>query len=789
MYSKTLIIPEKPSVARDIADALGGGFSRVGDHGRDYLERDDIIIASAIGHLVSLQCPPAEDPGNNLLNLPVLPSKFNLAAKEETVGQLALLGRLMSHPDVGCVVNACDAGREGELIFRFIQQYHDCQKKTYRMWLQSMTPTAILAAFDEMQPAANRDNLYHAAICRAESDWIIGINGSRAIEVLYRKATGTDTKITVGRVQTVVVALIVERDISIKNFVAKDYYEVIATLGANFPGSSLQYQAKWTNPNFSPDPNNLDAKHDRVFSKDQADAIAAKCRGQQPSSVHDETIEHNELPPKLFDLTTLQRVASTRYGLTAKQTLAIAQALYEKHKALTYPRTDATALPEDYIPTTIATLTRISQSSHPLAPYAVPIISCVQPDKRIFNDAKISDHFAIVPTGRVPTDLTANEAKIYDLVVCRFISVFYPAAQYQQTIRTTIINGEVFRSSGRILVSEGWKSIDKHSAQNEEGEGNDAKEQVLCPLPPGQILPLINVTPIALKTKKPRPYTEATLLAAMESAGAQIEDEDLREAMKDRGLGTPATRAPTIEHLLDKDVAYLVREKKNILATQKAFDLIAFLRSNGLDFLTVAKTTGDWEYALLQMEQGQYQRATFMAGIHQMARAIIDCVKASVSALPGGLESVVPQATNIPCPKCQQALTNTLNAISCQCGFTLRKTILGHRLTDEECTLLLTSGSHPPISGFMSTKGKGKLFSAGLRLNVDMNGKVDFVFEDKQVTPGTDALQAPGETHACPTCGKPLRQRSSPRGGTFWGCTGYPKCKKTLPDDNGRPKF
>lgn len=789
MSPKTLIIAEKPSVARDIADALGGGFSRVGPHGRDHLERDDIIISSAIGHLVGLQCPPAEDPGNDLLRLPALPSRFDLAAKEKTVDQLTLLGRLMSRPDVGCVVNACDAGREGELIFRFIQQYHDCRKPIYRMWLQSMTHSAILAAFDEMQPAATRDNLYHAAICRAESDWIIGINGSRAIKVLYQKVTGIDTKITVGRVQTVVVALIVERDLSIKNFVAKDYYEVIATLGANLPSGSVKYQAKWLNPHFQPDPNNPDAKPDRLFNKQQADAITARCRGQQPSSVHDETVDHNELPPKLFDLTTLQRVASTRYGLTAKQTLAIAQSLYEKHKVLTYPRTDATALPEDYIPTTVATLTRISQSSHPLAPFAGPIIPCVQPDKRIFNDAKISDHFAIIPTGKVPTDLTDSEAKIYDLVVCRFIAVFYPAAQYQQTIRTTIINGETFRSSGRVLVSEGWKAVDKHSAQNEEGEGADAKEPALCPLPPGQLLPLIDVTPVALKTMKPRHYTEAALLAAMESAGAQIEDEELRDAMKGRGLGTPATRAPTIEGLLEEDVAYLVREKKNILATQKAFDLIAFLQSNGLEFLTVAKTTGDWEYALLQMEQGQYQRATFMAGIHQMAKFIVERVKTSVSALPGGLESVVPQTTNIPCPKCHSGLTTALNAISCQCGFTLRKTILGRRLTDEECTLLLTSGSHPPINGFTSTKGKGKPFSAGLQLAADMSGKVDFVFEDKPATPGTDAPQTPGETHACPTCGKPLRQRPSPRGGTFWGCTGYPKCKKTLPDNNGRPQL
>lgn len=774
---KTLIIAEKPSVARDIAAALGGGFSTESFNGCDYLERDDLLVSSAVGHLLGLECPKEDDPGYDLFRLPAIPRPFALAPKEKTTRQLKLLGKLMSRSDVEAVVNACDAGREGELIFRYIAVYNECRKPMYRMWLQSMTPAAIMAAYADMSPAHDWDNLFGAAQCRAEADWLIGINGSRGVSILYQAKTGRRSKNTVGRVQSPVVALLVERELAIKNFVAKDYFEVIATLSSG----PLQYVAKWTDLRFKADPAQPDAKADRFFDRRQAEAIAAKCRGHQPSSVTDDTKDVSVNPPKLFDLTSLQREANKRFGLSASNTLKIAQALYETQKVLTYPRTESNCLPEDYVSTVVNTLTRISQAQHPMAMFAATAIPNVRPDKRIFNNAKISDHFAIIPTGKIPVGLTDDQAKIYDLVLRRFIAIFYPPAVFQQTVRTTLINGETFRSSGRVLSIEGWLVVDGKGIEDDE----DEKQPSLCRLAPGQVLPVNALNINTSKTRPPPRYTEASLLGAMESAGAVIEDEELREAMKARGLGTPATRAATIEHLLDPEVAYIVRQKKNLLPTPKAFDLIDFLKTNGLAFLTAAQTTGEWEFALLQMEEGKYTRQAFMEGIYQMTHAIIDRVKQSAAALPGGLDSLIPVVTEVstPCPRCNGVLTADASALMCQCGFKLWRSICGINLTDEQCTLLLTTRAHPPISGFKSTKSKNS-FAAGLALASDMSGKVEFVFEDRLVPLTTTSSEA--SPHSCPTCGKPMRRRTKGNS-AFWGCTDYPKCKKTLPDKNGEP--
>lgn len=780
---KTLVIPEKPSVGRDIAAALGGGFSKERKYDIEYLERDDIIIAPARGHLVGLQCPAEHDPGYNLARLPAIPPQFALEPNKGELPRLNLLGRLIARTDVDAVVNACDAGREGELIFRYIAMYHQCSKPMFRMWLQSMTPGAIMTAFTDMEPAHLRDNLAAAAQCRSESDWLIGINGTRAVEVLSEMQTGRRTKTTVGRVQTPVLYLVVERELAIKNFVAKDYFEV----QAEFAAGQQRYTAKWLNPEFRPDPQFPDAKADRFFDRQQAEAIASKCRGHQPSSVTDQSTEISTPAPKLFDLTTLQREANTKFGFSASDTLKLAQNLYQTHKVLTYPRTDANALPEDYVQTAQLTLGRIGQSQHALAPHAEAAIPSVRPDKRIFNNAKISDHFAIIPTGLVSQSLNPEEAKLYDLVLRRFIAVFYPPAIHLQTVRTTIVNRETFHSSGRVLASPGWKVI------YDVAEEEDAKEDAppLCLLAPGQVLPNTKMNVAALQTRKPARFTEASLLGAMESAGAVIEDEDLRDAMKGRGLGTPATRAPTIEHLLHPDVAYMTRQKKQLLPTQKAFDLIEFLRNNGLMALTAAQTTGEWEYKLLQMEEGKFTREAFMQGIYQMTHNIVDRVKACAATLTPAQQAInaPPTLSTILCPCCHNALNSDANTLTCQCGFKLWKTILGIRLTEDQCETLLGTGAHPPISGFKSPK-KPRPFSAGLKLADDLSGKVEFVFEDR--APASAALggsndQEPAPEHLCPVCQKPLRQRTSAKG-KFWGCSGYPTCKKTLPDKNGRPQ-
>lgn len=765
---KQLIIAEKPSVAIDISEALGGGFLKASAAGQRYLERDDLIISSAFGHLLGITCPIQQDPGNDIHRLPVIPTHFVLTPREKSQQQLDLLKHLISRRDVESVINACDAGREGELIFRYIASYCQCQKPIYRLWLQSMTHAAILTAFDEMQPATTRDGLYQAAQSRSEADWLIGINGSRAVNYLHQLTRPTSTKITIGRVQTPTLAFVVDRELAIKNFVAKDYYEIIASIGQGLQS----YQAKWIDRYFQPTNASKDAKAERVFSRDQAEALAAKCRGHNPSSITDEVKPITTLPPRLFDLTTLQREANKKHGLTAQQTLTAAQSLYETHKVLTYPRTDATALPEDYVQTVINTLNKLGQPESPYAEFVNIAIANVREDKRVFNNDKITDHFAIVPTGKLPASLSADETRIFDLVVRRFLAVFYPPAQHQQTIRTTIINEELFRASGRVLVAEGWMSIYGKEVDDDE------KQSALCNLLPGQTLPVTGITIASLKTKPPLRYTEASLLGAMESAGADIDDEELREAMKERGLGTPATRAKTIEHLLEPSVAYMVRQKKDLLPTQKAIELITLLRSHGLDFLTMAQTTGEWEFALRRMEEGKVTRQAFMAGIHEIARHIVAQIK---QILPASATSLPEIPT--PCPRCSQSLTVDHAKLSCQCGFTFWRTIAGLRLTDEQCTNLLTNGSLPPIPGFVSTKGKGREFSAGLKLADDLTGKVDFIFDTQDNTPWNDT----GEAFPCPSCSKPMRKRNKGNS-IFWGCSGYPNCKKTLPDENGKPR-
>lgn len=718
---KTLIIAEKPSVASDIAEALGGGFTRTSFKKSNYLDRDDLIISNAVGHLCELKCPEDQDPGFNLDRLPAIPDQFMLAPIEGTSSQLELLRHLVNRPDVEAVVNACDAGREGELIFRYIAIYLGCNKPVYRMWLQSMTHAAIIDGYSTMQPANEYDNLFFAAQCRSESDWLIGINGTRGASVLAELQTGKRSKTTVGRVQTPVVALLVDRELAIKNFVTKIFHEVVVQIGDRQTGQS--YAGTWIDPRFQADKSQPDHKASRLFNKQHAEAIFAKCKGHSPTSIRDQNTEVQSLPPKLFDLTALQREANKRLGFTAATTLKLAQALYEKHKVLTYPRTDSSALPEDYIANVKNTLNRIIQAGHPLSSCAEISLNNVQPDKRIFNNAKISDHFAIIPTGKMNADLSAEERQLYDLVLRRFIAVFHPAARYYRTVRTTMINGETFESRGQVLISPGWLQV--YAGQNLQDEDEPQEDnQTLSQIQEGQQY-VADLRICDGKTRKPPRYTEAMLLSAMETAGAVIDDEELRDAMKGKGLGTPATRAPTIEHLLDPKVYYAERQKKLIVPTTKAIDLINFLRTNGLDFLTSAKTTGEWEHALLQMEAGRYTRKQFMDGIYQMTNTIIGHIK----HIAGQHQSSQPpmQQINVPCPQCKGQLNNDRNTLSCTCGFKLWKTVAGLSLNDEQLSSLVMTGSHPPISGFLSTKTK-KRFSAGLRLVEGGAGKVEFVF-------------------------------------------------------------
>jgi DNA topoisomerase-3 len=759
---KMLIIAEKPSVARDIAAAIGG-FKKEGD----WMERDNAVVSSGIGHLVEIVLPDGEDRGRELSALPIIPSHFKLEAIAKTKSQLSLLGKLLKRKDVDVIVNACDAGREGELIFRYIYDYHDCKKPMRRMWLQSMTADGIREAFANLRSGESMTPLYEAAVCRSESDWLIGINGSRALTKLREIMEQARDGANAGRVQTPTLAILVDRENTIANFVPRDYWEVRGT----FAAAASRYEGKWFDPAFkASDDDGL--KADRLFERSRADAIAARCAGVPPTSVTDESKPTSSAPPKLFDLTTLQREANQKFGLSAKQTLDIAQALYETHKVLTYPRTDSSALPEDYVDTVKKTLGTFAGT--PYGTHAAKALDngWVKLTKRIFDNSKISDHFAIIPNGHQPGNLTDVERKIYDLVVKRLIAAFYPNAEYQNTKRITVVSGESFKSEGRVLVKEGWLAVYGREASDDE-------TPALCPVAAGEIPKTVSVKVEGQKTKPPARFTEATLLGAMENAGKLIDDEELREAMKDHGLGTPATRAQTIEGLLSARDSrggakepYVRRQGKELVPSAKGIGVIVLLQTNGIEALTSPRMTGDWEHKLLLMQQGKYPRRQFMDEIGAMTRHIVDQIRQRAGAVPRSAAAHL----DAPCPKCGGRVGDSGRTYACEgCDFKLWKEIAGRALSQGEADTLLRARELPQVDGFVS-KAK-KPFSAGLKLTADCS-KVEFVFAERAEGGGGQADRAPSEpVKDCPKCKKgKLFVRKGPRG-PFLGCSGYPKCR------------
>ena len=727
---KALIIAEKPSVASDIAKALGG-FTKTSD---GWFESADAIISSAIGHLVGLNVPEAEAV-STLESLPMIPAQFNLEVLPRTSSQFTLLKKLMGRPDVEGVVNACDAGREGELIFRYIFNKAQCRKPMKRMWLQSMTPDSIREAHRGMRPGSEFENLYNAAQCRSEADWLVGINGSRASKLLRERQTGKRESVSAGRVMTPTLAILTHREIAICTFKPQDYWEVHAIFGAQ----AGQYVGRWLRSGESEGDN----AH-RFGDADSAKAVVQRCQGVNPSSVTDESKPVSSMPPKLFDLTTLQRECNNKFGISAKMALDIAQALYEKHKVLTYPRTDSSVLPEDYVETAKATLATFSGTRYAAHASRVLENQWVKQEKRVFDNSKISDHFAIIPNGTRPEGLSEIEAKVYDLVTCRFIAVFHPAAEYSQTTRITEVAGERFKSSGRILVKEGWLAVYGKDA-------GDDKTPPLCLVVPGESVTTKKVESFALQTKPPVRFTEATLLGAMESAGSVVEEDELREAMKERGLGTPATRAATIEKLLvDKDSKnsriepYAVRDGKQLVPTQKGMELIAFLEGNGIEALTSPKMTGEWEYKLNQMAQGHYGRERFMGEIGSMVHQIVSIIRGKVGSMP----VAEVKRLEVPCPKCGGAVESRGSLFHCSgCDFKLWKEIAGRALSEKEAAQLIRDGALPVVDGFVSREKKK--FSAGLKLLPE--GKVEFVFPERGSAPGA-ARPASEEIAKCPRC-------------------------------------
>ena len=742
--SKKLIIAEKPSVAADIARALGG-FTKHDD----YFENDDAVICSAIGHLLELACPEEHEVKRgkwSFANLPVIPPHFDLRPIEKTESRLKLLNKLIRRKDVASLVNACDAGREGELIFNYIVQHSGAKKTVERLWLQSMTQQAIRDGFSRLRPGAEMQGLGDAAVCRSEADWLVGINGTRAMTAFNSK-TGGFHLTTVGRVQTPTLALMVDREDKIRKFRPRNYWEVEGV----FQCAAGEYRGKWFDEKFKGKDHDEHARADRLWEEARAVALQQKCLGK-PGLVTEESKPSTQLSPLLYDLTSLQREANSRFGFSAKSTLALAQALYEKHKVLTYPRTDARALPEDYLPTVLNTLTMLTGEGIGKAhdetliarysPFAHQILArhWVVPNKRIFNNAKISDHFAIIPTLQAPKHLSEPEQKLYDMVVKRFLAVFYPAAEYLLTTRITRVESEPFKTEGKVLVNPGWLAV--YGRESQEGE-----DGVLVAVKEKETVNTQDVLINANQTRPPARYTEATLLSAMEGAGKSLDDEELKAAMAGRGLGTPATRAQIIENLLLEQ--YLLREGRDLQPTAKAFSLMTLLNGLGIPELTAPELTGEWEYKLARMERGEMSRLAFMKEIAAMTQHIVDRAKTySSDTIPGDFGEL-----QAPCPKCQGKIKETYKKFQCQsCDFSLWKIVAGRQFELSEMETLLTERHIGPLTGFRNKMGRA--FNASIRLNAENATEFDFG------QPSLSSEDAPEEIDfsnqeslgACPKC-------------------------------------
>ncbi len=638
---KKLIIAEKPSVALDISKALGG-FTKHDD----YYESDDYVLSSAVGHLLALICPEEFEVKRGkwtFAHLPVIPPHFDLQPIEKSAPRLKVLQKLLRRKDVDGLINACDAGREGELIFNYIAQYAKAKVPIQRLWLQSMTKEAIQDGFKHLRDGSEMQGLGDAAVCRSESDWLVGINGTRAMTAFNSK-TGGFHLTTVGRVQTPTLSLVVEREREIRAFVPRNYWEV----EADFAAAAGAYSGRWFDEGFKKGEDEH-ARAERLWQAPTADSIRSECLNK-PGIVSDTAKPENRLSPLLFDLTSLQREANTRFGFSAKTTLSIAQALYEKHKVLTYPRTDSRALPEDYLPTVHNVLAGLPDL---YAPWANEIVKegWVKPNKRIFNNTKISDHFAIIPTGTVPKSLSEVEAKLYDFVVRRFLSVFYPAAEYLVTTRITRVGKHPFKTEGKVLVKKGWLAV--------YGKEESDEETNLPAVIEGENVQTEDVRVKASATRPPARYSEATLLSAMESAGKRIEDDELRAAMAGRGLGTPATRAQIIEGLLAEQ--YLLREGRELIPMAKAFNLMTLLEGLGVTALTSPELTGEWESKLASMERGELSRQQFMAEIAQMTEDMVAKAKNfEHDTIPGDFGTLTT-----PCPKCGGVMKETYKKFQC----------------------------------------------------------------------------------------------------------------------------
>lgn len=729
--TKSLIIAEKPSVAADIARALGNFTKHT-----DYFENDQYVISSAIGHLLELAIPQEYEVKRgkwSFTNLPVIPPHFDLNPIEKTSARLSLLTKLIKRKEIDTLINACDAGREGELIFYYILRHTGSNKPVKRLWLQSMTPDAIREGFTKLLDSSEVKSLAEAAVSRSESDWLVGINGTRAMTA-FNSQEGGFHKTTVGRVQTPTLAILVEREEKIKKFRPQNFWEIHAMFAAD----QGHYTGKWFDEKFSKDKVNQEAKPERLWEQKKAETIRDKCQGKQ-GIVSEENKPSKEICPLLYDLTSLQRDANGRFGFSAKTTLGLAQALYEKHKALTYPRTDSRALPEDYIATVKDTLQSLQSTDYGKFAQQILASNWIIPNKRIFNNTKISDHFAIIPTAIRPAKLNEAEAKLYDLVTKRFLAIFFPAAEFLITTRITRVENEPFKTEGKVMTNSGWRIVYGQSAKLDDQED----DTTLIAITPGKPVITEDIKVVANQTRPPARFNEATLLSAMEGAGKLVEDEELRAAMSTKGLGTPATRAAIIEGLVLEN--YIQRVGRELHPTAKAFSLITLLRGLKIPELISPELTGNWEFQLRQIEQGNLKRAAFMEKIADMTRHIVEQAKTHRGETIDGDFSVLKS----PCPKCGGIVHETYKKFQCQkCDFALWKILAGRQFEVDEMEALITQHEVGPLQGFRSKMGHS--FNAIIRLTDTFEMKFDFGNADENHEEVDFSGQSP--LGKCPKC-------------------------------------
>ena len=725
--AKTLVIAEKPSVGRDLTKVLPGPFKKA----EGFLESDDYVVTWAVGHLVQLAEPEeygAQFKKWRMADLPILPDRFKLVVRDErSRKQVNVIKRLLGRDDVERVVNACDAGREGELIFAYLYEVAGGKQPVERLWLSSMTAQAIRAAFASLKPADEFQRLEQAARSRSEADWIVGMNATRAATIRLR--TAFDGAVSLGRVQTPTLAILARREEEIRAFVPEPYWVVDARFAA---AGERVYEGRFHQ-----------GAQPRVKTAEEAEAVVEACRGRTGTVTALDTSTRRERAPMLYDLTSLQRDANTRFGFSARRTLAAAQRLYEEHKALTYPRTNSRFLTGDMVPDLKPTAEAVGTRPEYARAAAYVTGLDVLPLGRVVNDAKVTDHHAIIPTNSPhPVDrMSDDDRRVYDLVARRFLAVFHPEAVFENTKVETTVEGHVFRTRGKVLVVAGWRAVygeGLEAAAEKSGEDDEGREQELPKLERGEAAEVRDVASEAKETKPPRRYTDASLLGAMETAGRLVDEDELREAMKDSGIGTPATRASIIERLIQ--VGYIERDGRSLVCTEKGLNVIRFL---GEHAITSPAMTGDWEKRLAEIENGRESREAFMRDIARFAGETVGVLDETLKGVK------VERATLGPCRVCGREIRENRKGFSCWsredpgCGFVIWKAKAGKTLSPGIARELIERGfTAKQVTGFKGRSGRS--FRAKLALVQSEEGKWRVEFDEPWAREGA-APPAAGE--------------------------------------------